>query len=123
MPLPSRAQPNSRTVYSTEQGKLCPACGQALAACVCRKQATMPAGDGIVRVRRETKGRKGKGVTVITGVPLAPEPLQQLATQLKQLCGAGGTLKDGVIEIQGDHRDRVVETLSQRGYTVKRAGG
>lgn len=123
MPLPSRAQSNSRTVYSTEQGKMCPACGHALAACVCRQQATIPTGDGIVRVRRETKGRKGKGVTLITGVPLGPDALQQLATQLKQLCGAGGTLKDGVIELQGDHRDRVVEALGQRGYTVKRAGG
>ena len=76
-----------------------------------------------MRVGRETKGRKGKGVTVITGVLLEHTALQQLTTQLKQLCGAGGTLKDGVIEIQGYHRDRVVAALSARGFHVRRAGG
>jgi len=74
-------------------------------------------------VGRETKGRKGKGVTIITGVPLAHEEMQALATLLKKRCGSGGTLKDGVIEIQGDHRDLVVEELQKRGWNVKRAGG
>jgi translation initiation factor 1 len=82
-----------------------------------------PRGDGIVRVGRETKGRKGKGVTVITGVPLAGDALRELAGDLKRSCGSGGTLRDGVIEIQGDHRDRLVEELQRRGYRVKRAGG
>ena len=76
-----------------------------------------------VRVGRQTQGRRGKGVTVITGVPLGPADLEALATQLKKRCGSGGTLKDGVIEIQGDHRDTLVEVLSARGWKVKRSGG
>ncbi len=72
---------------------------------------------------RETKGRKGKGVTVITGVPLPLTELKELGKALKKLCGSGGTVKDGVIEIQGDHRDRLVAELATRGWTVKRAGG
>jgi translation initiation factor 1 len=109
-------------VYSTELGRMCPACGQPLTYCVCR-QARAPVGDGNVRVGRETKGRKGKGVTVIAGVPLGQAELQALATHLKRRCGSGGTLKDGVIEIQGDHRDLVVEELQKRGWSVKRSGG
>lgn len=80
-------------------------------------------GDGIVRVGRETKGRKGSGVTVITGIPGHPEGLEKLAKQFKQLCGTGGTVKNGVIEIQGEHRDRLVDELQKLGYTVKRSGG
>ena len=80
-------------------------------------------GDGIVRVRRETQGRGGKTVTTISGVPLADDALDALAGELKRRCGTGGTAKDGVIEIQGDHRDRLVAELTQRGYTVKLAGG
>ena len=79
--------------------------------------------DGIVRVGRATQGRRGKGVTVITGVPLAGAALDQLATELKKRCGSGGTVKDGVIEIQGDHRDLLVGELARRGWTVRRAGG
>lgn len=109
-------------VYSTELGRMCPSCGKPLAYCTC-KQAKASVGDGNVRVGRETKGRKGKGVTIITGVPLAHEEMQALATLLKKRCGSGGTLKDGVIEIQGDHRDLVVEELQKRGWNVKRAGG
>jgi translation initiation factor 1 len=80
-------------------------------------------GDGIVRVGRETKGRKGKGVTVVVGVPLASDALEELATRLKRRCGSGGTVREGVIEIQGDHRDTLVAELGSLGYTVKRAGG
>jgi translation initiation factor 1 len=76
-----------------------------------------------VRVARETKGRKGKGVTVITGVPLPPAELKALGRELKQNCGSGGTVKNGVIEIQGDHRERLVAALTHHGFTVKRAGG
>ncbi len=79
--------------------------------------------DGIVRVGRETKGRKGKGVTLVTGVPLPVDELKLLAKELKQKCGTGGTLKDGVIEIQGDHRDILIELLKAKGWTVKKAGG
>lgn len=110
-------------VYSTAQGRMCPACGKPVGECVCRPEKTVPAGDGIVRVARETKGRKGKGVTVITGVPLDEEGLQKLAADLKRKCGAGGTVKGHTIEIQGDHRDFLLEELRRRSYTVKRAGG
>jgi translation initiation factor 1 len=83
----------------------------------------MPPSDGVVRVGRETKGRKGKGMTLVSGVPLPPEELKLLAQELKKKCGSGGTLKDGVIEIQGDHRDVLIELLKARGWTVKRSGG
>jgi translation initiation factor 1 len=111
-------------VYSTERGRMCPVCGQPVGECVCRQESKLiPAGDGIVRVARETKGRKGKGVTVITGVPLDEQALQKLATELKRRCGAGGTVKGHTIEIQGDQRELLVAELTRRGYTVKRAGG
>ncbi len=111
-------------VYSTEHGRMCPACGRPLGECVCRpERKAVPVGDGIVRVGRETKGRKGKGVTVITGLPLDEQGLQELATDLKRKCGAGGTVKGHTIEIQGDHRDLLVAELTQRGYAVKRSGG
>ena len=114
---------DSRLVYSTEQGKMCLKCGQPAAGCRCRRTVPPPAGDGIVRVARETKGRKGKGVTVITGVPLPAPELKDLSRQLKQVCGSGGTIKNGVIEIQGDHRDRLMAELKKHGFTVKRSGG
>lgn len=111
-------------VYSTGQGRLCTGCRQPAARCRCKDAATVqPAGDGIVRVRRETSGRKGKGVTVIRGVPLAGPELADLARALKRLCGSGGTLRQGVIEIQGDHVDRLIDELKSRGWQVKRAGG
>jgi translation initiation factor 1 len=111
-------------VYSTEHGRMCPACGRPVGECVCRHaEKAVPAGDGIVRVGRQTQGRKGKGVTVITGLSLDEQGLQKLATDLKRRCGAGGTIKGGTIEIQGDHRDLLVAELIARGYAVKRAGG
>ncbi len=109
-------------VYSTQHGRMCPACSQPIASCTCG-QAAGPRGDGPVRVQRETKGRKGKGVTVISGLPLDTKRLTQLAKKLKQHCGAGGTVKDGLIEIQGEHRDRVVAELIKLGYAAKRSGG
>lgn len=87
------------------------------------KQTSSAPTDGVVRVQRETKGRKGKGVTLVTGVPLEGGGLKALAKKLKQKCGTGGTLKEGIIEIQGDHRDLLVELLQAEGYTVKKAGG
>jgi len=114
---------NSRPVYSSEQGRLCPGCGQPIASCRCKTAATRPKGDGIVRVGRETKGRKGAGVTTVSGAPLDETGLKALAGELKKLCGSGGTLKDGVIEIQGEHRDKLVAALQKKGWTVKRVGG
>lgn len=110
-------------VYSTGQGRMCPACGRPLAQCACARGATRPAGDGVVRVGRQVHGRKGKGVTVITGVPLVGEALVALATELKKRCGSGGTVREGTIEIQGDHRDLIVAELEARGWTVRRSGG
>lgn len=110
-------------VYSTEHGKMCPACRHPLGECICKATQARPAADGIVRVSRETKGRKGKGVTLVKGLALDNPALQQLGKQLKALCGSGGTVKDGVIEIQGDHCERVIDYLKKQGKTVKRAGG
>ncbi len=111
-------------VYSTDQGRICPNCRRSVVQCNCRDtSAPPPKGDGIVRVGRETKGRKGAGVTVIAGVPLGADELSQLAGELKRRCGSGGTVKDFVIEIQGDHRDTVVAELTRRGWKVKRSGG
>lgn len=114
---------NSRLVYSSEQGRICPNCRQPTPKCCCKQQSTSNMGDGIVRIQRETKGRKGKGVTLINGVPLAGAELKQLAKKLKQKCGTGGTIKNGVIEIQGDHRDLLLAELTQLGWKVKIAGG
>ena len=111
-------------VYSTDAGRMCPDCRQPMAQCVCKAAQPLPAGDGIVRVSRETKGRGGKAVTLVKGVPVADEAaLVPLGKQLKAACGSGGTVKDGVIEVQGDHVVRVMEALKKLGYTVKRAGG
>lgn len=109
-------------VYSTGEGSICPGCGAPVAGCACAAVRSAPR-DGTVRVSRETKGRKGKGVTLITGVPLDARGLAALARDLKQRCGTGGTVKDGVIEIQGDHRDRLLLELQGRGYRAKMAGG
>ncbi|HLV78550.1 MAG TPA: translation initiation factor Sui1 [Marinobacter sp.] len=109
-------------VFSTDQGRMCPECRNPLDECCCR-QPERPAGDGIVRVSRETKGRKGKGVTLVTGIPMADKELKAYAKVLKAKCGTGGTVKDGVVEIQGDHRDLLVPLLQQQGWTVKKSGG
>jgi len=110
-------------VYSTEAGRMCPACRQPIAQCACAKRLPAPAGDGVVRVARETKGRGGKAVTVVKGVAMAPEALQALGKQLRTACGSGGTVKDGVIEVQGDHVERIMASLQAQGHQVKRAGG
>jgi len=109
-------------VYSTDSGRHCPDCGQPAAACIC-KQTQIPEGDGIARVRRETKGRGGKTVTSVSGVPLASDALQELASALKKRCGCGGSLKDGVIEIQGEHVELLLEELLKRGFKAKKSGG
>ena len=111
-------------VYSTEAGRMCPDCRRPVADCVCKSLArAVPAGDGIVRVSRETKGRGGKAVTVVKGVPVDADALAAVGKQLKAACGSGGTVKDGVIEVQGDHCAPVIALLQKQGFTVKRAGG
>jgi translation initiation factor 1 len=110
-------------VYSTGIGRRCPNCLRAVSECVCRKGTPGKAGDGIVRVSRETQGRKGKGVTVISGLGLATAGLEALATELKKRCGSGGTVDADRIEIQGDHRDTLMAELTARGWTVRRSGG
>ncbi len=109
-------------MYSTESGRMCPECRNALAQCTCKARAA-PLGDGVVRVSRQTKGRGGKCVTLVKGVALDAVALAQLGKQLRTACGSGGTVKDGVIEVQGDHCDLIMETLGKLGHDPKRAGG
>jgi len=109
-------------VFSTEQGRMCPDCRHPVDDCVCGAPAR-PSGDGVVRVSRETKGRKGKGVTLITGIPMDDKELKAFAKVLKARCGTGGTVKEGTVEIQGDQRDLLVPLLKEEGWTVKRSGG
>jgi translation initiation factor 1 len=107
----------SRRVYSTADGDLRkPAHGESRT-----RTAAPPPSDGVVRVSRETSGRRGKTVTVVRGIP--PRELTAVASDLKRRCGSGGAVKDGVVEIQGDHRPKVVAHLEAQGYTVKLAGG
>jgi translation initiation factor 1 len=113
---------SSGLVYSTESGRMCPDCRQPMAACACKARA-VPKGDGVVRVSRQSKGRGGKTVTLVKGLALDAAALAALGKQLRSACGSGGTVKDGVIEIQGDHCDLVIETLTRHGHAPKRAGG
>jgi translation initiation factor 1 len=114
-------------VYSTEGGRVrrCPRCGEPLqdGRCGCQRAARERAGDGVLRVRREVAGRGGKTVTTVAGAPGSDADLRALAKELKRACGSGGSVKDGVIEIQGDHRDKVVARLRALGHEVKLAGG
>ena len=117
---------NSRLVYSTESGKICPSCQKSVSKCTCKKKKSRSQTnikyDGIIRVQREVKGRKGKTVTTVSAFQLADDELKNLATQLKRRCGTGGSVKDGVIIIQGDHRDTLVTELINRGIKTKIAG-
>ena len=110
-------------VYTTGLGSICPGCRRPVADCACKRPDGRPVRGGAVRVSREVAGRKGKGVSVVTGLPLAGPELEALAGELKRRCGSGGTVREGRIEIQGDHRDTLVGELARRGYDVKRAGG
>ena len=115
----------SRLVYSTEAGRVCEGCGQPVGACRCAaaRASAVPAGDGIARIRREVGGRGGKTVTVVRGLALDGASLAALAKRLKAACGTGGTVKEGVIELQGDHREAVVAFLTGEGIRSKPAGG
>lgn len=111
-------------VYSTDSGRMCPGCRKPIALCACSTSGRASiVSDGIVRISRETKGRGGKAVTVVRGLALDADSLEKMAKQLKAACGSGGTVKDGVVEVQGDHCDKVVALLLARGLKVKRAGG
>lgn len=110
-------------VYSTDHGRTCPGCRQPALACTCQGARPRPAGDGIARVSREKQGRGGKTVTVVRGLALDDDALAATGRQLRAACGAGGTAKDGVLEVQGDHVERVMAWLSQAGHRARRAGG
>ena len=113
----------AKIVYSTGIGSLCPNCRRAVRECVCPKGAPGAAKLTAVRVGRETKGRAGRGVTTVSGLPLAEAQLADVAAKLKKRCGSGGTVRDGVIEIQGEHRDTVVAELIKLGWQAKKSGG
>jgi len=114
----------SRLVYSTDGGRSCPQCRQPLAACRCAAaQAQQLRGDGRVRVGRESAGRGGKTVTAVRGLALTDAQIAELGKRLRSACGTGGTAKDGVIEIQGDHVERVLALLLKEGHAAKRTGG
>lgn len=125
---PMTKDENTRLVYSSETGKMCPSCGRPVKECACQKTAkrtpaTSVPNDGVVRISRATKGRKGKGVTLISGVPMDDAGIRNLGKELKKKCGTGGTVRDGTIEIQGDHRDVLMAELRKQGWVVKRSGG
>lgn len=113
-------------VYSTDAGRMCPDCRQPAVSCICKAQAQaqhLSKTDGVVRVSLQTKGRGGKSVTLVKGLPLDAGGLAALAKQLRNACGSGGTVKDGVVEVQGDHVATVMAALQKQSYVVKRAGG
>ena len=118
--MPNQSDKDLLLVYSTEQKLVCPQCRREIRKCSCRRE-TPPKSDGVIRVRRETKGRGGKTVTVAQGAPVAGDALRDLCAALKQICGAGGTVKDGVILIQGDHVEKIFSELSHRGFNVKKS--
>jgi translation initiation factor 1 len=114
---------NDPTVYSTESSRMCAKCGKPTAACICKKTSLTRLKSGAVKVARESKGRKGKTVTLISNLPLGEEALRTLLSDLKRLCGTGGTLKDGGLEVQGDHRETICNELNKRGFSAKKVGG
>jgi translation initiation factor 1 len=122
--MPKRAS-SGGLVYSTDAGRMCPACRQPVASCRCASSPAraLPAGDGVARVRREVGGRGGKTVTVVSGLALDPIALAALSKRLKSACGTGGTVKAGALEFQGDHREQIVSLLAGEGFRSKLAGG
>ncbi len=116
----------SRLVYSTDRGRLCPECNRAQDQCICaeqKEQQRLQNQDGVVRIRRETKGRKGKGVTIVSGLPLTGDELKKLAKELKQKLSTGGAIKDGCLEFQGDVREPLKKLLEAKSFAVKLSGG
>ena len=113
---------SKRLVYSTDQGRLCPECNEAIDNCSCM-DLNQPLGKGNVKIQLETKGRKGKGVTLVKYLALTAEELKVLGKKLKSHCGVGGSVKDGTIEIQGDQRPKIKAYLESQGIQAKIAGG
>ena len=109
-------------VYSTDQTQMCPDCNQHQSVCICKDENAL-VGDGNVKITLDTKGRKGKGVSVITGLALTEKDLKSLAKELKNLCGTGGSVKNNQIEIQGDHREKLILALEKKKIRAKKAGG
>ncbi len=124
--MPTRSVLANSLVYSTDSGRICPGCREPVARCACNAAAPPGAGDARaeakLRVSRETKGRGGKVVTLVLGLPVGAAARTVLAKSLKAACGSGGTVKEGVIEVQGDHVERVAAWLRTDGWTVLRAG-
>lgn len=123
--MPDSVNTMCPTVFSTDPEQYCSQCERLKSQCRCQPEVTAPSNpkDVVVYVGRETKGRKGKGVTTVRGLPLSGKALQDMAKKLKKQCGSGGTLKDNVLEIQGDHRDKLIELLKKQSWQVKRSGG
>ena len=118
---------STRLVQSTEKGGICPNCNRPIRKCACKdKQSKSKIDiktDGIIRIKQETKGRKGKTVTTISGFNREDGDLKTLASALKNICGTGGSAKEGVIIIQGDHRDAAKTELEKQGFKIISAGG
>ncbi|MFT6899750.1 MAG: translation initiation factor 1 [Paraglaciecola sp.] len=109
----SKTMSQNDLVYSTDMGRITAK----------KAQQVSPQTDGIIRIRRETKGRKGKGITSLSGMAMNETEIKQLCSELKKMCGTGGAVKNGIIEIQGDNREKIKLTLEKRGLKVKLAGG
>lgn len=109
-------------VYSTDTSQMCPQCDQHKDMCICKDENALM-GDGKVRITLDTKGRKGKGVSVISGLAVTEKDLKTLAKELKALCGTGGAVKGSTIEIQGDHRDKLIQALAKKQIQAKKSGG
>ena len=109
---------DSRLIYSTGKGSICPDCSKPVKECACReiKRNALPETSGKVRIRHETAGRKNKGVTIIYGLPLSPEQLEELAKKLKSAFGTGGAVKDYTIELQGNQCEKAAVELGRLGY-------
>ena len=114
---------HSRLVYSTQRNKNCTKCGNILRKCKCPEPTNLDQTDGLIRISKVTKGRKGSGVTLIKGVRGDSSALKHIARNLKSRCGVGGTIKDGVIEIQGDQRQLIQDFFESAGEKVKLVGG
>lgn len=113
---------SGKLVYSTDSARYCSGCGKLPAQCSCNA-AERILGDGKVRVRRENKGRGGKTVTLVTGLPMTATELKKLGKTLKQHCGVGGSVQDDTVEVQGDQVEKILQWLQKQGFDARRSGG